>query len=139
MRRKLAKGFALMTAIFLLVVIAVLGAYIASLATTQQASEALDVRGARAYQSALAGMQWGAYQMLRNGTCAGTTSFALTGDLAAFAVTVQSTQTPYTENGVARNICQIVATGCSPPNAAACPGLPGAYYVERQIEATIDR
>ena len=57
----------MITAIFLLVVIAMLGAYIASLATTQQTSEALDVQGARAYQATYAGMQWGVFQALRNG------------------------------------------------------------------------
>lgn len=129
----------MITAIFLLVVIAMLGAYIASLATTQQTSETLDVQGARAYQAAYAGMQWGVFQALRNGACAGSTSMALAGGLAGFTVTVQCTATPYTEASSAHNIYLIVATGCSPPSAGACPGTQGGYYVERQLEATLDQ
>jgi MSHA biogenesis protein MshP len=126
----------MITAIFLLVVVAMLGAYIASLATTQQTSETLDVQGARAYQAAYAGMQWGVFQALRNGACAGSTSMALAG---GFAVTVQCTATPYTEASSAHNIYRIVATGCSPPSVGACPGIQGGYYVERQLEATLDQ
>jgi len=133
------RGFSLITAIFLLVVVAMLGAYIASLATTQQTSETLDVQGARAYQAAYAGMQWGVFQALRNGACAGTTSFALPGALTGFAVTVQCTATPYTEASSAHNIYRVVATGCSSPIASACPGTQGGYYVERQLEATLDQ
>jgi MSHA biogenesis protein MshP len=129
----------MITAIFLLVVVAILGAYIASLATTQQTSETLDVQGARAYQAAHAGMQWGVFQALRNGACAGSTSIALAGGLAGFAVTVQCTATPYTEASSAHNIYRIVSTGCSPPSAGACPGIQGGYYVERQLEATLDQ
>lgn len=129
----------MITAIFLLLVIAMLGAYIASLATTQQKSETLDVQGARAYQAAYAGLQWGTFQALRNGTCAGSTSIALAGSLAGFAVTVQCTATPYTEASAAHNIYRIVATGCNPANAGACPGTQGGYYVERQLEATLDQ
>ena len=129
----------MITAIFLLVVVAILGAYIASLATTQQTSETLDVQGARAYQAAHAGMQWGVFQALRNGACTGSTSIVLAGGLAGFAVTVQCTATPYTEASSAHNIYRIVSTGCSPPSAGACPGIQGGYYVERQLEATLDQ
>ncbi len=128
----------MLTAIFLLVVIAMLGAYIASVATTQQTTAALDVQGAKAYQSAYAGIQWGAFQVLRNGSCTGT-SFALTGNLSGFAVTVACTQTAYTENGSGRNVYRLTSTGCSPPNASACPGTSSGYYVERQIEVMIDK
>lgn len=133
------RGFSLITAIFLLVVVAMLGAYIASLATTQQTSEALDVQGARAYQAAYAGIQWGVFQALRSGLCAGSTSFALSGGLSGFAVRVDCSATAYTENGASKNIYRITSTGCSPANAGACPGVQGGYYVERQLEATLDK
>lgn len=143
MSRSRIRGVSMVTAIFLILVIAVLGAYIASVATTQHTSETLDLRGAQAYQAAYAGMQWGVYQALRTGTCSAGTSFALTGALSAFAVTVQCTDTTspggYTENGVTRNIYRITSTGCSPPNGTSCPGIQGGYYVERQLEATLDK
>src|SRR3989442_6606212 len=57
-------GFSIIAAIFLLVVLAVLGAFIVSVTGMQQSSGQLDVLGVRAYQSARAGMEWGAYQVL---------------------------------------------------------------------------
>lgn len=138
------RGVSMITAIFLILVIAVLGAYIASVATTQHTSETLDLQGAKAYQAAYAGIQWGAFQTLRNTACAASTSFALSGALSGFSVTVQCTDTTlpsgYTENMVTRHIYRITSTGCSPPAVGtSCPGVQGGYYVERQIEATLDR
>ena len=143
MLRKRVRGVSMITAIFLILVIAVLGAYIASVATTQHTTATLDLQGAKAYQAAYAGMQWGVYQTLGPpGTCAGSTSFALTGALSGFAVTVQCTDTTlplgYTENGVIRHVYRITSTGCS-PSGGACPGTQGGYYVERQLEATLDK
>ncbi len=66
MGHKIQRGFSLVSAIFLLVVIAALGTFAVTLFTTQQQSQALDVLGARAYQAARAGVEWGAYQVIRN-------------------------------------------------------------------------
>jgi len=132
----------MITAIFLILVIAVLGAYIASVATTQHTSATLDLQGAKAYQAAYAGIQWGAYQSLRAPPCVtGSTFFPLTGGLAGFAVMVDITNYSYTENGVTRNMCRITSTGCNfPTGGNTCPGNQGnGYYVERQIEATLDK
>lgn len=63
---KLQRGFSLVSAIFLLVVIAALGTFAVTLSTTQQQGAALDVLGARAYQAARAGIEWGAYQVISN-------------------------------------------------------------------------
>jgi MSHA biogenesis protein MshP len=63
-------GFLLVTAIFLLVVLASLGAFILTISGTQQTSSALDVQGARAYQAARAGIDWASYQLIQTGTIA---------------------------------------------------------------------
>ena len=68
MLRNRIRGVSMITAIFLILVISVLGAYIASVATTQHTTQTLDLQGAKAYQAAYAGMQWGVYQALRTGT-----------------------------------------------------------------------
>jgi autotransporter translocation and assembly factor TamB len=47
MRHKMQHGFSLVSAIFLLVVIAALGTFAVTLSTTRQQSAALDVLGAR--------------------------------------------------------------------------------------------
>ena len=53
------RGFSLISAIFLLVVIAALGTFAVTLSTSQQQSAALDVLGSRAYQAARAGNRVG--------------------------------------------------------------------------------
>jgi len=60
-------GFSLITAIFLLVILAALGAFILTISGTQQTSSALDVQGSSAYQAARAGIEWGSYQVLIGG------------------------------------------------------------------------
>ncbi len=57
-----AKGFAIVSAIFLIVVLAALGVGILVFSKAQQASSAYDVQGSRAYQAARAGIEWALYQ-----------------------------------------------------------------------------
>jgi len=141
MSRKSVRGVSMITAIFLLVVIAVLGAYIASVATTQHTTAALDLQGSKAYHAAYAGMQWGVFQALQNTSCVISpgVSIALTGNLSGFSATIVCASTAYTEGSSNKTIYRITSTGCSPPNAGACPGVQGGYYVERQLEATVDK
>ena len=54
-------GFALLTAIFILVVLAGLGAAIMTVSSNQQIGSAIDVQGARAYLAARAGVDWALY------------------------------------------------------------------------------
>src|SRR5512135_2438392 len=96
-------GFTIVTALFLLVVLAALGAFMVSIATTQHVESALDLQGARGYQAARAGIEWGAYQVLNpentnpdvapyndRYACADTpAAVAVGGSLSGFAVTVQ--------------------------------------------------
>lgn len=93
--RRRRGGFSLVTAIFLLVVLSTLGAATLTIFTVHQNSSALDVQGARAYQAARAGMEWGVYQQLRNGSCVGSSSFQLPANttLSSFWVTVACTYT----------------------------------------------
>ncbi len=55
----LQRGFAMMSALFILVVLAVLGAAIASISVRQQVGSAVELNTARAYQAARAGLEWG--------------------------------------------------------------------------------
>jgi len=129
-----------MSAIFLLVVIGGLTAYLLKMSGLQHSSMALDVQGARAYQASRAGIDWGVYRALRDNSCVGSDSFGLAGGLSEFTVTVQCTDTPYTEvNSTAKHVYLIRATACNRPNAGACPGTPGPFYVERQLQALADK
>jgi MSHA biogenesis protein MshP len=148
-------GFSIVAAIFLLVVLALLGVFIASVTGMQQSSGQLDVLGVRAYQSARAGMEWGASQVLdpnntlNAGSCSPivmpscpaspTNLSSLAGSLAGFTVTVTCAQTADTFEGN-RNVrmFQVVATACNQPSAGSCPPpAPSSGYVERQVQASV--
>lgn len=125
------RGFSLISAIFLLVVIAALGTFAVTLSTTQQQSAALDVLGSRAYQASRAGIEWGAFQALQNGGCPSSQLLApMPNTLANFNVTVNCTSTATTEAGTAVAIYQL--TSIATQGTVATPG-----YVERQMSVTI--
>lgn len=131
-------GFALVSAIFLVVVLSALAAFVVQISTQQQVGAAADIQGVRAYQAARAGVEWGLFQQLRNPPCAATTSFALAGGLSGFTVTVLCQGSASNdEDGTTLVFRRIVATACNQPAGAApgsCPNLaPGANYVERQL------
>lgn len=90
-------GFSLVSAIFLLVVLAGLGAYAVRLNTLQQQTVTAGLRGAQAFEAARTGAAWGAYQALNAGVCGASTLNLTEGALAGFSVAVQCTQTMHTE------------------------------------------
>lgn len=153
------RGFAIVTAIFILVVLATLGAFILNVFSSQQIGSALDLDGVRAYQAARSGIEWGIYQVQATpaynfsyGTPAvavgsaspdlracptSPISFAPTATtLAAFTVTVTCTEIAGTSGSP--KVYSLVSVACNGPNAAEprCPNTttPGAYYVERRLE-----
>jgi len=152
-RLRRARGFALALAVFIIVVLAAIGAYLLSASNTQIAASALDEQGARAYQAARAGLEWGAYQVLQAPggafatACAGaslgsptSTTFSLPNISPSATVAFRATVTcgspgSETEGGVTVRTYRLTSTGC---NAASCPsGSPGANYAERQLQLTI--
>jgi MSHA biogenesis protein MshP len=97
--RKLQGGFSLLTAIFLLVVLAGLGGVMVTFFAAQQQSSTMDVLGSRAYQASRAGIEWAAYNIVQNNAghtvgwlcCSSCTAFAantLAGNLSPFTVTL---------------------------------------------------
>ncbi len=133
------QGFALASAIFLLVVLASLGAFMLNFSTVQHATSGQDLNGTKAYQAAKAGIEWGTYQVLQNATfaCDGSTTTlpALGGSLAGFAVNVQCTSTQATEGMVANNVTFYRLT--STASIGGTNGNPN--YVERQLQALVEK
>ena len=143
-RRPLAPrgGFALPSAIFLMVILAALGAFIVRINLLQSSSAALDALGVNAYQAASAGAEWGAYQALRvtgpaPAPCFAQTDLTFPGtSMAAFTTTVKCTRTSTDELGVIVTVDQITATACNqPPCLTAVPA--NANFVSRQITITV--
>jgi MSHA biogenesis protein MshP len=127
------KGFAAISALFVLVVLAGLGVALVTIFGGQQRSQANDILGMRAYQAARAGIEYGLYQAIQNASCA-TTTFALDDLLTGFSVKVECTggATTYTDAGTVK-VYQITATGC---NRAGCPAAATDGYVERELRAS---
>ena len=55
------QGFSLVSAIFLLIVLAALGAYMVTIGGTNRATTTAALQGARAYQAARSGIDWAVY------------------------------------------------------------------------------
>lgn len=130
-------GFSIVSAIFLLVVIAGLGAAMLNISASQHTSSALDLEGTRAYHAARSGIEWGVYKMANPpaATCfTSPSSFVpATPTLSSFTVTV--TCAPFTSTNLGVTVYQIQSTACNMPNAGSCPGAGGStYYVQRRIQ-----
>ncbi len=73
-------GFALVSAIFLVVVLAVLGVYMATMSGVQQATISKTLMASRVFFGAKAGLEWGIHRAIAaGGTCLTSTTFTLTG------------------------------------------------------------
>lgn len=128
-----ARGFGIVTAVFLLVVLAGLGAALVNLTTVQQTTSSLDIQGARAYQAARAGIEWGLYRQLRVGSCVAVSSFVVPAN--GFTVTVQCILT--TGPGALQRY-QVVAVACNQPVNGACTAAATSNspdYVRRRLQA----
>lgn len=128
-----SRGFAAITAIFIVIVLGGLGIVIATISASQQRASTFDLNGVRAYQAARAGIEFATFDALRNSNCPASTTIALTGALTGFWATVTCSGLSHTE-ATATTIYNITATGC---NRSACPGAPDATYVERQLQMTV--
>lgn len=130
---KRARGFALMFAVFLIVTLGAVGLYLVTITTGQAEAVSQDEQGARAYQAARSGIEWGTYRVLRDGVCPGLTSLPMP---AGFNAQVSCQQTGLEREGDADVLVYVVtSTGC---NATPCgTAVPG--YVERQLQLTLSR
>lgn len=139
--RRTSAGVALVTAIFLLVVLAGLAVAVVSLTTTQQAASIQDMQGQRAYQAAKAGTEWALYIALRAGPATPTPNATLGCGGGPYAVAMPANTTlsgftvTVTCGGTAEHIV-ITSTACNQPdaNTNACPNATrGPEYVQRVL------
>jgi MSHA biogenesis protein MshP len=143
-RLRHSAGVGIITAIFLLVVLAGLGVALVTLFTSQQQTMLLDEQGVRAHQAARAGIEWGLYHRLRDTACADGVSYgvALGGDvLSQFTVGVTCTRVagPAVAAGMPTLERWIIsAVACAPATASACPASStNPDYVRRVMEIQI--
>jgi MSHA biogenesis protein MshP len=147
-----------MMAIFLIVTLAAIGVYVVTISTGQLEAVTQDEQGARAYQAARTGVEWGAFQLLCNpanpncnrpasaffSACTGAGSISqtltLTQGLSGFCAQVGCQRVgSETEAGVPVTVYRITATGFNRVPASALCGASavGPTYVERQVQLTL--
>ncbi len=119
-------GFTLVQAIFILVVLALLGVVMMRMIGTQSTTSAFALQGTRAYQAARSGLEWGAARAT-GGNCAAGSSMTISG----FSVTVDCTNTLFTEGaGPAYSVFHL--------SSVAEFGTYGSpSYIQRRVEAKV--
>jgi MSHA biogenesis protein MshP len=127
--RACVHGFALVPALFLIVVLGALALVAIRVGNGQAHAVTMALQEARALAAARAGIEWGAYRAL-NGGCAASTSLSLTeASLSGFTVIVTCAATTFT-TGAATNSSYVVS-------AAATTGTYGQpSYARRVVSGT---
>lgn len=128
---RLMRGFSLPTAIFLLVILALLGAFMVSMSTNQAITSTQDLQGARAYRAAHSGLQRALFSLKTATTCTGF-PLALTIDGFNVAVACSTPATPHDEGGTPRYIFWVTST------ATAGGAIGSISYVEREINTFVE-
>lgn len=123
-------GFAAIAAIFIIVILAALGAFMVTFSNTQQLTSAQDVQGSRAYWAANAGLDWVVGSVAANAACPTGAAPSFDGD---FIVAVTCLEQSYTEAGLPLNIFSFIAV-------ARSPGAVGSLgYIERSVSASMEK
>jgi MSHA biogenesis protein MshP len=123
------RGFALIPALFLIVVLGALGVIAIRVGTGQQQAVIMSLQEARALAAAQAGIEWGAYQTA-GGSCAASTTLNLTeAALNGFTVIVTCTATTFA-NGSATSSSDVLRSTAT----SGSYGQPG--YVHRVVSGT---
>lgn len=123
------KGITLVGAIFILIIVSLLGQYLINITGVQRQTSIMTLQSARAYQAANAGIEWGIYRVVIDASCVASTE--LTPNIGNFTTTVLcNTVGSYNEDGTVVTIYQITAESEH-----------GSYgqidYVSRELETII--
>lgn len=138
-RHRGQRGFAAIAAVFLVVVLAALGAFMVTFSNTQQLTSVQDLQGTRAYWAARAGLEWSIGSVAASAAVppacpASPTTLAATFE-GGFTVTVTCLRTDYVEASATAN--RFIFRFSSVAVSTGAPG--GVGYVERSLMATMVR
>lgn len=134
--RNRSRGFTLVAAIFLLVVLALLGAFMVTIGESERWTTVEAAQGARAYEAAQAGLEWGIAKTVPIGgafSCPAGASPAFA--VGAFDVTVTRAPAPgntYSDGGNPVNVCAISSTAIATGAALGNPD-----YFSRTLQVTV--
>jgi len=133
------RGFAAVAAVFLVVILAALGAFMVTFSNTQQINAAQDVQGTRAYWAARAGLDWGIGSVVASVTvppaCPTSPTPLATVFDGGFSVTVTCVRTDFVEASASANrfMFRIEAVAQSGGSAGSLG------YAERSLSVVMER
>ena len=114
-------GFTLVQAIFVLVVLGLLGGVMVRMISVQSSTSVFALQGARAYQAARSGLEWGALRARTGNSCNGNMM------LDGFTVTVTCANAVFVEATTSTTVYQIASVA-----EFGSYGTPD--YVSRRVE-----
>ena len=124
------RGFAAIAALFVLLVLAALGAFMVSISSSQQITAAQDINGSRAYWASRAGLEWALGSLAVAPAACPTTPAGFT--IEGFSIAMSCTRSTFDEAGVTRVIYSLGAR-------ASSGGAAGAVgFVERSVSASVE-
>ena len=130
MNRLAHQGFSLVPALFLIIVLSVLGAIAVRMSVVQSQTVVLNMQATRAYEAARSALEQASYAAVINDSC-GASSISFTeGGLAGFTANLSCSSTSHDEGQVTITVYTIEAFAWS-----------GAYgqpdYVSRRLRSTV--
>lgn len=136
MRPKAAqRGFGLVAALFVIVIIAGVIAAMARMAVTQNATNSMGIQQARAYQAARAGLEYGIAQVLASPNCAFDPSLPLDDGFTVVLSCSSSGPSPVLdEEGVGKTVTFYTLEATAEYGSAGNPD-----YAYRQLTAVVER
>ena len=132
------RGFAAITAIFLVVVLAALGGFMLTFSNTQQLTAAQDFKGSRAYWAARSGIEWAMVAIPPvPALCPSSSATTIAAPPApatidGHAMTITCISNSYVEGGVTRKIYRFEA------RASTGGAAGGIGYFERSVSASAE-
>jgi MSHA biogenesis protein MshP len=124
------RGVSLVSALFLVVVLAALAAFGLRIGMLQQQTVTSSLRAMQAMQAARSGLAWAAYRALASGACASATLVLTEGAAAGFTVDVSCTETAHVEGTALARVFVLDAH-------AYAGAYGGPDYVSRHIQSKI--
>lgn len=130
--KEFQRGFSLVSAIFLLVVLAVVVTYAVTISSVQHQTSTYSVLSSRAVFAAESGAQWAIRTALSNGSCAAfPVSFTLSGGAAdGFQIDAECSLTTHTENPDTYNVYSLEVI-------AHLGSVSDPDYISRSIRARV--
>jgi MSHA biogenesis protein MshP len=135
--RRRSRGFSLVSAIFLLVVLALIGAFMVTIGEVARWTSLGASQGARSYHAAQAGLEWGIAQTVPAGggfNCpAGASPDFVVGSFTVTVTRAPAAGNPYSEGPTPVSVCAITSTAVT---TGAALGNPDYFSRTLQVSVT---